>query len=295
MNGVICQGLTKDYGQGRGILDLDLEIAQGETLGYIGPNGAGKTTTLRLLMGLVRPTRGSASAFGLNCIDNSVTVRGFTGYMPADAPNYPNHTGAAILALLARLKGGVREERVTELARRFDLDLGRKYQTYSHGNRQKVWLIQAVMHTPRFLILDEPTSGLDPVIQQRFYELVSELKAGGTTILLSSHVLTEVQELCDRIGLVRDGHLQRVGTLEQLRIGNRHQVDATLGNPIAEQQLSRIDGVTDVHVSGLRVQCKVDGEMGPLLSALQSARLVSLECSGMSLEEVFLAEYGAAG
>ncbi len=286
------EGLTKDYGQHRGIFDLGLEVHQGEAFGYIGPNGAGKTTTLRLLMDLIRPDRGRASIMGMDAQRDGVKIRSLTGYLPGEPPEYPNHTGERILDLLAHLRGGVDPARISELARRFDLDLHRKYRTYSHGNKQKVWLIQAFMHNPQLLFLDEPTTGLDPLMQQIFRDVVSEAREGGATIFLSSHVLPEVQEICDRIGVVHDGSLRQVGTMDELRISHVHRVDATLEKEIDSTRLNNIPGVGGVILSDHHVQCTVTGRMEPLLELLVPSGVVTLDSTEMSLEEIFLEQYG---
>ncbi len=286
------EGLTKDYGQHRGLFGLNLEVIQGEAFGYIGPNGAGKTTTLRLLMDLIRPDSGRASIFGMDTQRDGVKIRALTGYLPGESPEYPNQTGERILDLLAHLRGGVDPKRVTDLAKRFDLDLHRKYRTYSHGNKQKVWLIQAFMHNPQLLFLDEPTTGLDPLMQQIFRDLVREARDRGATIFLSSHVLPEVQEICDRIGVVHDGMLRQVGTMEELRISNIRRVDATVQNAIDSDRFAKIPGVAQVVVSDHRLQCTVTGPMEPLLDVLVPAVVVSLNSTEMSLEEIFLSQYG---
>ena len=286
------QGLTKDYGQHRGIFDLNLDVHQGEAFGFIGPNGAGKTTTLRLLMDLIRPDRGSARILGMDAQHDGVKIRKLTGYLPGEAPEYPNHTGERILDLLAHLRGGVDPKRITALAKIFDLDLHRKYRTYSHGNKQKVWLIQAFMHNPQVLFLDEPTTGLDPLMQQGFRELVKESRDRGATIFLSSHVLPEVQEICDRIGVVHDGTLRQVGTMEELRISHVRRIDATVEKSLDPERLAKVPGVADLVVSDHHLQCTFTGPMDPLLEALVPSVVVSLDSSEMSLEEVFLSEYG---
>ena len=286
------QGLTKDYGQHRGIFDLNLDVHQGEAFGFIGPNGAGKTTTLRLLMDLIRPDRGSARILGMDAQHDGVKIRKLTGYLPGEAPEYPNHTGERILDLLAHLRGGVDPKRITDLAKIFDLDLHRKYRTYSHGNKQKVWLIQAFMHNPQVLFLDEPTTGLDPLMQQGFRDLVKESRDRGATIFLSSHVLPEVQEICDRIGVVHDGTLRQVGTMEELRISHVRRIDATVEKSLDPARLARVPGVADLVVSDHHLQCTFTGSMDPLLEALVPSVVVSLDSSEMSLEEVFLSEYG---
>jgi ABC-2 type transport system ATP-binding protein len=284
--------LTKDYGQHRGIFDLNLEVDEGEAFGFIGPNGAGKTTTLRLLMDLIRPDRGRASILGMDTQRDGVKIRRLTGYLPGESPEYPNHTGERIIDLLAHLRGGVDPKRVTDLAKRFELDLHRKYRTYSHGNKQKVWLIQAFMHDPQLLFLDEPTTGLDPLMQQTFRELIKEARERGATIFLSSHVLPEVQEICDRIGVVHDGSLRQVGTMEELRISHVHRVDATVSTALDAARLTKIPGVASVIISDHHLQCTVTGTMEPLLQMLLPAGVVTLDSTEMSLEEIFLAQYG---
>ena len=292
MEAIKTAGLTKDYGGHRGIFDLDLEVHSGEAFGFIGPNGAGKTTTLRLLMDLVRPTRGTASLLGMDTQHDGVQIRRLTGYLPGEAPEYPNHTGERILDLLAHLRGGVDPKRITALAQQFDLDLHRKYREYSHGNKQKIWIIQAFMHDPRLLILDEPTTGLDPLMQQSFRQLVQEAKSRGSTIFLSSHVLPEVQEICDRIGVVHEGTLRQVGTMRELRLSNRHRVEATFENSLDESNLKTVPGISDVRLLDHHLQCTMTGKIEPLLEALQPASVISLDSSEMSLEEIFLTEYG---
>jgi ABC-2 type transport system ATP-binding protein len=291
-NAIATEGLTKDYGQHRGLFGLNLEVIQGEAFGYIGPNGAGKTTTLRLLMDLLRPDSGRASIFGMDTQRDGVKIRALTGYLPGEAPEYPNQTGERILDLLAHLRGGVDPNRITDLAKRFELDLHRKYRTYSHGNKQKVWLIQAFMHNPQLLFLDEPTTGLDPLMQQIFRDLVKEARDRGATVFLSSHVLPEVQEICDRIGVVHDGMLRQVGTMAELRISHIRRIDATVRQAIDSERFAKIPGVADVVVSDHRLRCTVTGAMEPLLDALVPAVVVSLDSTEMSLDEVFLSEYG---
>ncbi len=292
MNAIETRGLTKDYGGHHGIFDLDLEVHQGEAFGYIGPNGAGKTTTLRLLMDLVRPTRGSASILAMDTQVDGVRIRKLTGYLPGEPPDYPNQTGAKILDLLAHLRGGVASERISALARRFELDLQRKYREYSHGNKQKVWLIQAFMHDPQLLFLDEPTTGLDPLMQEVFRSLVREALQRGGTVFLSSHVLPEVQEICNRIGVVHDGTLRQVGTMEDLRLSHVRRVEATVEHDFDANRIARVPGVSDVLAADHHVRCTMTGPMQPLLEALQPFGVITLDSAEMDLEEVFLSHYG---
>jgi ABC-2 type transport system ATP-binding protein len=288
---VACQGLTKDYGQGRGVFDLDLEIDQGEILGLVGPNGAGKTTTIRLLMDLVRPDRGSATVLGLDTRRDSLAIKRRVGYLPGELPQYPGVTAGYVIGMLAGLRGGVEPSRVAALAQRLQLDLDRRYEKLSHGNKQKVHIIQAFMHEPDLLILDEPTLGLDPIVQQEFRSLVIEAVAGGATVVLSSHVLSEIESVCDRIALVRSGRLLRVGSLVELRSVRAHRVEAVVGRPRDQADLAQVPGVTDAHVDGELVTCTVHGPVGPLLAWLTSCEVVEVDSRELSLEEVFLTEF----
>lgn len=214
LSAVRTSGLTKDYGMGRGLFELDLQVAPQEVFGYLGPNGSGKTTTIRLLMGMIHPTRGSAHIFGLDCIREAVEVKRKVGYLPGDVPDFGSLRGGEIVAYLAAMRGGVDRTHVRTLAERFDLDLSRKFREYSTGNKQKLAIVLAFMHRPQLLILDEPTAGLDPLNQQEFYALLREMRDDGAGIFLSSHVLSEVEEVCDRVGILRAGHLVRLVDLE---------------------------------------------------------------------------------
>lgn len=207
-------GLTKDYGMQRGLFDLELQVAPQEVFGYLGPNGSGKTTTIRLLMDMIRPTRGTAFIFGLDCVRDSVEVKRKVGYLPGDVPDFGSLRGDEIVAYLGGMRGGVDPKRVRRLAERLDLDLGRRFREYSRGNKQKLAIVLAFMHRPQLLILDEPTAGLDPLNQQEFYRLLREARDDGAGVFLSSHILSEVEEVCDRVGILREGRLVRVVDLE---------------------------------------------------------------------------------
>jgi ABC-2 type transport system ATP-binding protein len=227
-------GLTKDYGRGRGLFQLDLQVAQQEVFGYLGPNGAGKTTTIRVLMGLIRPTAGSAYIFGLDCVRDAVDVKRKVGYLPGDVPQFGSLRGSEVIAYFGGMRGGVDRKLVHALAERFDLDLGRRFREYSSGNKQKLAIVLAFMHRPDLLILDEPTSGLDPLNQQEFYALLRETRDAGATIFLSSHVLSEVEHVCDRVGILRNGKLVKVADLEELR-RSRVQHDLVDTEPSLEE------------------------------------------------------------
>lgn len=287
---IVCSGLTKDYGRDRGLFDLDPAIRRGEVFGFIGPNGAGKTTTIRLLMGLIRSDRGSAHLLGLDAWRDSIAIKRRVGYLPGELPQFPRVRASHLITLMAGLRGGVQPARIAELAGRLDIDLGQKYEDLSHGNKQKVGLIQAFMHRPDLIILDEPTLGLDPLMQREFWRLVQEASSAGATVLLSSHVLAEVELGCHRMGLIRGGRLLRVGSLEELRTTRVHRIDAIVHDHPDAADLSRITGVSEVAVQGDHISCSVHGSIGPLLAWLSARDVVELDSRELSLEEVFFTE-----
>ncbi len=282
--------LTKDYGSGHGLFDLDLQVAPQEVFGYLGPNGAGKTTTIRLLMGMIRPTSGGAYVFGLDCVRDSVEVKRRVGYLPGDVPQFGSLRGSEIVAYLGGMHGSVDRVTVRSLAERFDLDLRRRFREYSSGNKQKLAIVLAFMHRPDLLILDEPTSGLDPLNQQEFYALLREARDGGATVFLSSHVLSEVERVCDRVGILRAGKLVQVAELDELRRIRVHHVEIEFapGSDVPESKLRSTLGVEDVEVDGQRVTCSVHGSFDGLLHALADSKVTNLVSTEPSLEEVFL-------
>lgn len=291
---IITAGLTKDYGRGQGVFDLDLSVAPGEIFGFIGPNGAGKTTTIRLLMDLIRADRGTATLLGLDSRRDSLAIKRQVGYLPGELVQFPAVTAGYVIGLLAGVRGGVDPRRIDELAERLQLELGRKYEDLSHGNKQKVGLIQAFMHKPRLVILDEPTLGLDPLIQREFRQLVAEATAGGATVFLSSHVLPEVELICDRIGVIREGRLDRVGSLNDLRALRIHQIEARFTGRLSAAEVRALPGVSDARVDDHVLTCGVHGDIGPLMGVLTAAGVVELDSHELSLEEVFLGEFGRA-
>ena len=287
------EGLTKDYGAGRGLFDLQLEVAEGRAFGYLGPNGAGKTTTIRQLMGLSYPTRGRASVFGLDCHRQAVEVKRHVGYVPGESPQFGGLRGREIIAYLGAMAGGVDRTHVQELCDRLRLDLSRRYREYSSGNRRKLLLVVAFMHRPRLLILDEPTSGLDPLNQQEFYRMVREATRGGATVFLSSHVLSEVEHVCDQVGIIREGRLVKVASLEDLHRIRAHRVEIEFAADVPVEAIRRADGVDAVSVDDHRLRCVVRGSFEPLMAALAGAHVVNLSSLEPSLEETFLEYYAA--
>jgi len=277
MNAIETKGLTKDYGNGHGIFDLDLAVNEGEVFGYLGPNGAGKTTTIKLLMGMIHATRGAGTVFGLDVDRDAVRLKKRIGYVPGELPQWGGWRGEEIVAYVSGI-------------RRLDLDLSRKYREYSHGNKQKLALLLAFAPRPALLILDEPTSGLDPLHQQEFYGLVRDARAGGATIFISSHVLSEVEHICDRVGIVREGHLATVGPLAQLAGIRTHRVVIEFADAVAAQML-RVPGLEQVSVDGQRVTGMYRGDFAPLIAALAGKSVLTLDSREPTLEEIFLSYY----
>jgi len=285
------KGLTKDYGASHGIFDLDLSIQEGEVFGYLGPNGAGKTTTIKLLMGMIHATRGSATIFGLDVDRDAVPLKHKIGYVPGELPQFGGWRGSEVVAYIAGLRGDLTDGEVEAVAKRLDLDLGRKYREYSHGNKQKLALLLAFAPRPALLILDEPTSGLDPLHQQEFYGLVRDARARGATILISSHVLSEVEHVCDRVGIVREGHLATVGQLDQLAGMRAHRIEIVFAGPPPVERIRAIPGFEQVAVEDHRVSGMFRGDFEPLLAALASSQVTKFESREPSLEEIFLGFY----
>jgi ABC-2 type transport system ATP-binding protein len=285
--------LSKDYGLGRGLFELDLDVAPQEVFGYLGPNGSGKTTTIRLLMGMIRPTGGAAYVFGLDCRRDSVAVKRKVGYLPGDLPQFGSLRGKEVVAYIGGMRGGADPATVRSIAERFDLDLNRRFREYSSGNKRKLGILLAFMHKPELLILDEPTSGLDPLNQQEFYELLREARDRGATVFLSSHILSEVEHVCDRVGILRAGKLVRVAQLEDLHHIRAHQVEVEFapGTSVPEDAIRSAAGVEDVTVDGQRVRCTVRGSFGPLFDAIHDAKVTDLVSTEPSLEEMFLSYY----
>jgi ABC-2 type transport system ATP-binding protein len=289
MDAIYADGLSKRYGDTLALDRLDLAIAPGEVYGYLGPNGAGKTTTIRLLLGLHRPTSGRAALFGVDAWRDPVTAHRRVAYVAGEPALWPSLTGAETLRFLARLHGGTDEAYRDELIGRFDLDSRKKVRALSKGNRQKVQLIAALATRADLLIFDEPTSGLDPLMEVEFRRCAEESKARGQTILLSSHILSEVEALCDRIGILRRGRLVDEGTLAQLRHLRGQTVEVTFVGPAP--QLPPLPGVQvqPIGATGLRFQT-TEG-VGPVIAALAGHPVATLTSREPSLEEIFLRHY----
>ncbi len=285
--------LSKSYGGKRGIVDVSFQVAEGEVFGFLGPNGAGKTTTIRILMALIRSDGGTARIAGLDCWKQSLEIKRLVGYVPGEPSLDPNLTGGQILEYFGRLRGGVDQAYLKRLIETFDLDTSRKFRQYSTGNKRKVVLIQALMHRPRVLILDEPTSGLDPLNQQQFDALVKEAREEGRTVFLSSHVLSEVEKTCERVGIIREGRLVRVGGVHELKDIKRYEVTISFAQPVPADVFKSVDGVIEVEPlsNGHAVRIAIQGPADAVVKAAARYPVVSLTSYEPSLEDVFLRYY----
>jgi ABC-2 type transport system ATP-binding protein len=289
---IVAEGLTKFYGRSRGIEDLNFRVNAGEVFGYLGPNGAGKTTTIRTTLDLMRPTRGRISVFGVDSHAGSMQIRERLGYLPGDLALYDHMTGLAYLTYFANLRGGVPEETFRGLADRVDCDLRVKIRSLSHGNRQKIGLIQAFMHSPDLLVLDEPSQGLDPLVQREFHSMVKEARDQGRTVFISSHVLPEVERLCDRVGIIRHGRLIAVEDVGDLKSRALRTIDFHFTGPVSAEAFERLPSVRQVQASGDTLHCTVAGPLDELIKTAARYEVVNVETAEASLEEIFLTYYG---
>ncbi len=283
--------LTKSYGSHRGIIEVDLEILEGEAFGFLGPNGAGKTTMIRTLLDHIRPTSGRATIFGIETTADPVAIHRRIGYLPGEFALYDKLTGGQTLEYFANLRGGVDRTYQQALIARLDVDPSRKFREYSKGNKQKIGLIIALQHHPDLLLLDEPTSGLDPLIQQEFYGVIREAKAEGRTVFLSSHILSEVEKTCDRVAIIRDGRLARVDRTEALRDLAHHTVELVFTDQVPVEAFSSLPGVSNVVAEDHVLRMRVSGSITPVVRAAAQYELADFVSREPSLEETFLAEY----
>jgi ABC-2 type transport system ATP-binding protein len=295
--------LTKTYGKARGVEDLSFEVRPGEVFGFLGPNGAGKTTTMRVLLDLLRPTSGRAEVFGMDPRADAPAIHARLGYLQNETGLVGRSSAGEQLRYYGDLRGRVRGgsgaegatwERVEALAARFQLDLMRPVRQMSRGNKQKVGLVQAFMHDPELLVLDEPTGGLDPLMQQEFNRLVREVKAKGRTIFLSSHILSEVEALCDRVGIIRDGRLVAVERTSELKARAVRHARARFASPPDPRVLDGVIGVSQARVEGNEILCSIAGPTGALVKALAAMDALDLSLREPTLEDVFLAYYGGS-
>jgi len=287
-----AEALTKYYGRRRGLAGLDLDVRPGEVYGFLGPNGSGKTTTIRILLDLIRPSGGRILLLGEEPRRGGPALRRRVGYLPGDFAVGGGQTARQLLMHLGWLRGGVAEARIEELAARLDLDLDTRIGSLSKGNRQKIAVIQTFMHDPELLVMDEPTSGLDPIIQQRFLELVAEARAAGQTVFMSSHVLSEVQQSADRVGILRDGRMIAVEAVETLRRRAVRRVEIHFDAAVDPGVLADVPGVTEVTAQGAVLRCRLAGRADALIKALARHGVESVSVEEPDLQELFFAYYG---
>lgn len=285
------EALAKSYGKRQGLDGLDLDVQPGEIYGFLGPNGAGKTTTIRILLDLIRPSSGRTAVLGQDPHDGGPALRRRLGYLAGDFTVDAGQSARELLTHLGHLRGGVARQRIEVLADRLDLDLSVRIKSLSKGNRQKVGLVQAFMHEPELLILDEPTSGLDPMLQQTFVALVREAKVSGQTVFMSSHVLSEVQQTADRVGIIRDGRMVAVEAVETLRRRAVRRVEIHFDEAVAPDAFIGLPNVSDVTSEGAVLRCRLAGRADALVKAASRYPVESMVIEEPDLEELFFAYY----
>ncbi len=285
--------LSKSYGRSRGIIDVTFDIQEGEVFGFLGPNGAGKTTTMRTLMGLLRANSGSATIGGLDCWKESTDVKKLVGYLPGEFAFDPGLRGAQIIEYLGHLRGGVDQVYLRSLVERLGWDPSKRFREYSHGNKQKLGLVQAFMHKPRLFILDEPTSGLDPLNQQEFYHMVAEARADGRTVFLSSHILPEVEHTCDRVAIIREGRLVRIDHVSSLKDIRQHDVEISFAGPASVDWFQHVAGMVKVAPGAdeRTLQLNVQGALTEIIQIASQHNATTIDTHEPTLEEVFLRFY----
>lgn len=288
---ILTDSLSKSYGDVTALDDLDIEVRAGEIFGFLGPNGAGKTTTIRLLLDIIRPDSGRAEVLGLDPRTQGVELRRRVGYLPGDFVVDGRQTSREFLTFLGNLRGGLAPTAMDGLAERFDLDLGLKIGSLSKGNRQKLGLIQAFMHDPELLILDEPTSGLDPLMTREFLSLATEARAKGQTMFMSSHILSEVQHVADRAGIIRKGRLIAIDDVVALRSRAMREVRISFGESVSFAEFDGITGVSDLVVDGDVMRCRLTGEADALVKAAARHRVIDFISEEPDLETLFFHYY----
>ncbi len=281
--------LTKYYGKARGIEDVSFSVKEGEIFGFIGPNGAGKTTTIRLLVGLIFPSGGRASIFGKDCIASGPEIRREVGYLPGEVFFYDRMKVSQMLSYAASFYDKDCSKRISDLCSRLEVDTSRRLDSLSYGNRKKVGIVLGLLHSPRLIILDEPTSGLDPLMQQTFFEIIREEQARGVTVLFSSHILGEVQRLCDRIAFIKEGGIIRIDDIASIN-RESYRKYSVVCDTLKGQDL-RIDGVEELIADGNTLSFLHSGDINEVLNVLNGHRIIDLKISEPSLEEIFMNYY----
>ena len=294
---IAAERFSKSYGTARGVVDLTFSVEPGEVFGYLGPNGAGKTTTIRTMLDLIRPSSGTITVFGLRPREDASAIHARSGYLPGELALYERMTAGGFLEAFGSFRGGIARDRVDTLARRLDLDLTRTIRSLSHGNKQKVGLVQAFAHEPELLILDEPTQGLDPLIQQEFYAMVEEARARGATVFLSSHVMPEVERVCDRVAIIRDGRLVTVADIGELKATALRRLELHFDRPVPVDAFASLASVRSAEAHGDAIRLTIQGVLDPVVKEAAKHTVVSVTSEEPSLEEIFLAIYrdGTAG
>lgn len=283
------QNLTKMYGKNRGIVDVSLDVREGEVYGFIGPNGAGKTTTLRLLMGLIFPTSGTASLFGKDCVEDGHTVRAEIGYLPSEVFYYDRMRVKQLLEYSASFYKKNCTARINELCERMELDVSRKIDELSYGNKKKVGIVQGLLHSPRLIVLDEPTSGLDPLMQHRFFDIIREENEKGVTILFSSHILSEVQRLCDRLALIKEGSIIRIDEVSQIN-KEAYRKFRIVSDSLTEVDF-QIEGVSDIKREAQEITFYHSGNINDVIKVVSGGDLIDMQIEEPDLEEIFIHYY----
>ena len=295
MNAIETKNLTKSYGKSRGIIDVDLAVQEGEIFGFIGPNGAGKSTTIRTLLALIYKNAGEARIFGMDCEKDRKKILAEVGYLPSEVFYYENMKAIDLLKYSASFYKKDCTARINELATLLELDLNKKVEDMSLGNKKKVGIIQGLLHSPRLIILDEPTSGLDPLMQKKFFELIREENKKGATVLFSSHILGEVQHICDRVAIMKEGRIIKIQKISDLKADAYKNVRLVLGEGEIENFISkgecRLEGVTNLEVQGDNVNFIYKGDCNALLNEIGRYRLINVDISEPTLEDIFLHFY----
>jgi len=294
MRVISIQNLTRDYGRGRGVFDVSFAVSEGEAFGFLGPNGAGKTTTIRHLMGFLKPRGGACQISGMDCWDKRAEIQQSLGYIPGEIAFFEDMTGPEYLRFIARYRGMKGEGRTRELLERFDLNPTGRIKKMSKGMKQKIGIVAALMHDPSILILDEPTSGLDPLMQSRFIELVMQEKERGKTILMSSHMFEEVERTCHRVGIIREGRLVTVDSVDELKAKQQKKFIITFANSKAAEAFAG-EALQTHMLTHHRVEVTVGANIREMIAVLNRYPVQNLAAPSQSLEEIFMQYYGGGG
>ena len=290
MNLIEIKGLTKYYGKARGIIDVSFNVEEGEIFGFIGSNGAGKSTTIRTLLKLIHPTSGETKIFGMDCIEDSSTILKEIGYLPAEVFYYEDMKVIDLLNYSASFYQKDCSKRIKELSKIMELDLNKRFNELSHGNKKKVGIVQALLHEPKLLILDEPTTGLDPLMQQKFFNFLKEENKKGVTIFFSSHVLSEVQKICDRVGIIKEGRLIRIEKMNEINQDNYKRFKIEVGERIKKDYF-KVDNVSDLKVDGNIHSFIFKGDVNEILNKITRIKIKNITINDPDLEEIFLHYY----